>query len=195
VYLQSVIGFSPTIAGLSLMVLMMSLNSSAGLAGQVLGRVTHYKVLPMCALVVAVGAVTLLALWADRMTIVTFQVLLFLVGAGFGPLPSFCTVAIQNTVARHQLGIAVGTLSFMRNLFATMLVALLGVIVLAATSALEPGGAGAFGGALTPAAAEAAHAFQRVFFVAAACLAIAFVAIALVEEKPLRAGTVEEGVK
>ncbi len=46
-YLQSVIGFSPTTAGLSLMVLMMSLNTSAGLCGQVLGRVTHYKILPM----------------------------------------------------------------------------------------------------------------------------------------------------
>src|SRR5262245_16789328 len=77
IYLQSVIGLSPTSAGLSLMVLMVSLNSSAGLAGQVLGRVTHYKVLPMCALVVAVGAVTLLALWADRMTILTFELLLF----------------------------------------------------------------------------------------------------------------------
>src|SRR5262245_399243 len=169
IYLQSVIGLSPTSAGLSLMVLMVSLNSSAGLAGQVLGRVTHYKVLPMCALVVAVGAVTLLALWADRMTILTFELLLFLIGAGFGPLPSLCTVAIQNTVARHQLGIAVGTMSFMRNLFATMLVALLGVIVLAVTSSLEPGGGGQFGGELTPAAAEAARAFQRVFFVVAVC--------------------------
>jgi EmrB/QacA subfamily drug resistance transporter len=193
IYLQSVIGLSPTSAGLSLMVLMVSLNSSAGLAGQVLGRVTHYKLLPMCMLVIALGAVTLLALWADRMTLLSFEVLLFLIGAGFGPLPSLCTVAIQNAVARHQLGIAVGTMSFMRNLFTTMLVALLGVIVLAVTSSLEPGGAGEFGGALSPAAAEAAEAFRRVFFVVAACLAIAFVAIVLVEEKPLKTGLVEEG--
>src|SRR5215813_6357326 len=91
IYLQSVIGLSPTNAGLALMVLMASLNSSAGLCGQVLGRVTHYKVLPMTMLVVAFGAVVLLALWADRMTIVSFEVLLFLIGVGFGPLPSLCT--------------------------------------------------------------------------------------------------------
>ena len=36
-YLQTVIGLSPTSAGLSLMVLMMSLNSAAGLGGQALG--------------------------------------------------------------------------------------------------------------------------------------------------------------
>lgn len=192
-YLQSVIGLSPTNAGLSLMVLMVSLNSSAGLGGQVLGRVEHYKILPMVMLVIAFMAVATLALWADRMTIVSFEVLLFLIGAGFGPLPSLCTVTMQNTVARHQLGIAIGTLSFMRNLFATMLIALLGVIVLAVTTSFAPSGTGEFGQILPPAAAEAAQAFRRVFFVVAACLAIAFVATALIEEKPLRAGAAEEG--
>ena len=192
IYLQSVIGFSATSAGLSLMVLMMSLNSSAGLCGQVLGRVTHYKILPMVMLVIAFAAVVLLALWADRMTLLSFQVLLFLIGAGFGPVPSLCMVALQNAVARHQLGIAVGTLSFARNLFATMLVALLGVIVLAVTASLAPGGAGEFGGALPPAAAEAAHAFRRVFIVVAGCFAVAFAALILIEEKPLRSGEVRE---
>ena len=47
IYLQSVMGLSPTSAGLSLMVFMVAMNTSAGLAGQVLGRVRHYKLLPM----------------------------------------------------------------------------------------------------------------------------------------------------
>ena len=55
IYLQSVVGLSPTDAGLSLIVLMVSLNTSAGIGGQVLGRVKHYKVLPMVGLVVAIG--------------------------------------------------------------------------------------------------------------------------------------------
>jgi MFS family permease len=190
-YLQSVIGLSATNAGLSLMVFMMSLNATAGLAGQLLGRVTHYKILPMCTLVIGIVSVTLLGLWADRMSIVTFEVLLFFLGVGFGPVPSLCTVAMQNRVVQHQLGIAIGTMSFSRNLFTTMLVALLGVIVLAATSAIEPGGAGQFGDALPPGAAAAAQAFSRVFFTVAACLAIAFVALVLMEEKPLRTGITE----
>ena len=55
-YLQNVVGLSPTNAGLSLMVLMVTLNTSAGLSGQVLGRVTHYKALPMAGLVVTIAA-------------------------------------------------------------------------------------------------------------------------------------------
>ena len=107
-------------------------------------------------------------------------------------MPSLCTVTLQNAVAHHQLGIAVATMSFARNLFTTMLVALLGVIVLAVTDSLAPGSGGAFGGALPPGAAEAAEAFRRVFFTVAGCLAIAFVALVMIEEKPLRTGLAED---
>ena len=185
-YLQSVIGLSPTQAGLSLMVLMVSLNTSAGLAGQVLGRVARYKLLPMAMLVIAVGSVAMLALWAERMTIWWFEALLFLIGAGFGPTPSLTTVAMQNAVSPHQLGIAVGSMNFSRNLFATILIALLGAIVVGATGTIEPASPGEFGGALSPAAEQAAVAFSRAFFIVAACLAISLMALARLEERPLR---------
>jgi EmrB/QacA subfamily drug resistance transporter len=193
-YLQSVIGLSPTSAGLSLMVLMVTLNTSAGLGGQILGRVKHYKRLPMAALTVAIASVLVLALWADSLTLWSFELLLFLIGLGFGPMPSMNAVVVQNSVARHQLGIAVGTMSFGRNLFATMFVALLGALVLAGTAAITPGGFGPghLGDALPPDATAAAAAFARVFYAVAACLAVSFFALLMVEEKPLQTGVVQE---
>ena len=185
-YLQSVLGFSATDAGLSLMVLMMSLNTSAGLAGQVLGRVQHYKILPICMMVIALAATTMLAVWSEHMTFVWFETLLFLIGVGFGPLPSLCQVSMQNRIVQHQLGIAIGTMSFARNLCTTMMVALLGAIVLTVTSAIAPGTGGPLGGP------EAALVFGRAFFVILACLAAAFVALVLIEERPLRTGIAEE---
>ena len=187
-YLQSVIGLSPTDAGLSLMIFMVSLNASAGLAGQVLCRVNRYKTLPMISVVVAIGSVATLAWWADRLGPLSFEVLLFLIGTGFGPLPSLTAVALQNAVERHQLGIAIGTMNFCRNLFATMLVAALGALVLTGTSSLDQGGLGPgrLGGALSPDAANAAAAFSRVFLAVAASLLIAFVALVRIEERPLR---------
>src|SRR5216684_2291534 len=98
IYLQGVMGLSPTSAGLSLVLFMVAMNTSAGLAGQVLGRVRHYKLLPMIGLLVSVGAVTTLAWQADRMTPLSFALLVILIGAGFGPLPSLTTVAMQNVV-------------------------------------------------------------------------------------------------
>jgi MFS family permease len=193
-YLQSVIGLSATSAGLSLMVLMVTLNTSAGVGGQIVGRVKHYKTLPMAALTLAIASVIVLAVWADSLTWWSFELLLFLIGLGFGPMPSMNAVVVQNSVARHQLGIAVGTMSFGRNLFGTMLVALLGVLVLAGGSTITPGGPGPghLGDALSPDAAQAAAVFARVFYAVAASLAVAFVALVLIEEKPLQTNAVPE---
>src|SRR5262249_48081376 len=182
-YLQGVVGLSPTQAGLSLMALMLSLNTCAGLAGQVLGRVRHYKRLPMAALSLGIAATLIMAWQAAEMTPFWFEVTLMLIGAGFGPLPSLTAVSMQNVVARHQLGISIGTMNFSRNLFATMLIAVFGAIVLTGT-----------GESLTTAfhAANAADAFRRVFLAAAASLMVALIAIIIMEERPLQTGSERE---
>ena len=185
-YLQSVYGLSPTTAGLSLMILMATLNANAGLCGQLLGRVKHYKILPMCFFTVSIASMVLLALWADRMDAITLQVLLFFLGAGFGPMPSMATVSMQNVVERHQLGIALGMFSFMRALFTTIMVAVLGAIVLTVASSLAPGGEGGFDVPLGPAAQESARIFRTAFFTIAGCLTLSFIAMVLIEQRPLR---------
>src|SRR5262249_32447651 len=181
-YLQNVVGLSPTNAGLSLMVLMIALNVSAGFSGYMLCRMEHYKSLPIAALIVAIASITTLASSSDRLTLVSFESLLILIGIGFGPLPGLAQVAVQNSVGRHQLGISVGTMNFTRNLLATILVAAFGAIVSGTLSA--GGGAGELGGALDPAAAEA---FRRVFFSAAGPPTVALVAILPPPERPLQA--------
>ena len=176
IYLQGVMGLTPTSAGLSLVVFMVALNSSAALAGQVLGRVRHYKLLPMIGLLLSIGAVATLAWQADRMTPLWFELLVILIGIGFGPMPSLTSVALQNVVERHQLGISIGSMNFSRNLYATMLIAVFGAIVLAGSPSGQPlGGAG--------------EAYGRAFWVAAASLAAAFIALLLMEQKPLQTGT------
>ena len=179
IYLQGVMGLSPTQAGLSLMAFMIAMNTSAGLAGQVLGRVRHYKRLPMIMLAIATGAVTALGLHAGDITVPAFELLLILIGAGFGPVPSLAGVALQNVVARHQFGISIGAMNFTRNLLATMLIAVFSAMVLAGA----PGGEPPRSGLAAPAALEG---FDRVFFAAAASFSIALIALALMEEKPLQ---------
>jgi len=175
-YLQSVIGLSPTNAGLSLMVLMVTVNSSAGVAGQFYGRMTHYKLIPLCGISLAIASVLTLALTADRLSVLQFEILLALIGIGFGPVPPICSIALQNAVSPHQFGIAVGTMNFSRNLYSTMLIAVFGAIVL---TGVEAGTTAALG-------AEAAEGFRRVFFAAAASLTISLIGLILLEERPLQ---------
>jgi sugar phosphate permease len=140
--------------------------------------VRRYKLLPVLGLLVSIAAVASLAWRAGAMTTLSLELTLVLIGGGFGPLPSLTAVAMQNVVARHQLGISVGTMNVSRNLYATMLIAVFGAIVLAGAPAGQaPDGAG-----------EAAAAFGRVFLAAAASMSVALIALIAMEEKPLQTG-------
>src|ERR1700726_4020353 len=103
-YLQSTLGWSATASGLSLMILMVTLNTTAGISSQLIGRVKHYKLLPNIFMVLAIGAVRALAYSADGMTSLRFEIILFLIGVGFGPTAPLTQVALQNTVAIHHMG-------------------------------------------------------------------------------------------
>ncbi len=181
IYLQSALGWSATSSGLSLVILMVTLNISAGLSSQLIGRVRHYKFLPLCFLCVGLGAVVALALSANDMSSLKFQIILFLIGIGFGPTAPLTQVALQNTVSIHDLGAAIGTMNFTRTLMGTMLIAVFGAIVLAnAPVGAAPGTLGhAFLGSGSVAT------FQTVFLAIAGTLTISFLAVLLLEEKPL----------
>jgi len=180
-YLQSALGWSPTSAGLSLVVLMVTLNSTAGLSSQLLGRVRRYKLLPLCFLCIGVGAVVALALSAEDMTSLRFEFILLLIGIGFGPTAPLTQVALQNTVPVHDLGAALGSMNFVRTLVATIMIAIFGAIVLANAPV------GARAGTLSQSFLGGASvtAFGVVFLVIAATLAASFLSLFLLEEKPL----------
>jgi MFS family permease len=160
------------------MVIMVTLNSSAGLAGQVIGRVVHYKRLPMIGLVLAIATLLVMGWNAQTLTPWSVAGLLALLGVGFGPVPPVAMVSLQNTVEAHHLGTAVGTLSFLRNLCATMIVAIFGAIVLMGSARVLPRGVDGL--------ALPAQRFAYVFYLAAASLAVSLIALLLMEEKPLR---------
>lgn len=180
-YLQSALGWSPTDAGLSLIILMATLNMSAGLSSQLIGRVKHYKALPIGFLVVGIGAVLALAYSASAMTPEKFEIILFFVGLGFGPTAPLTQVVLQNTVATHHLGTAIGTMSFCRTLLGTIMVAIFGAVVFTGASGQAP--ADTAGHVI---AASSIRPFTVVFLGAAGSLMVAFLALLLVQEKPLQ---------
>src|SRR5215469_10626002 len=173
---NSAAGSARIAIGMSVVILMVTLNSTAGLSSQLLGRVRHYKLLPLCFLCIGVGAVVALALAAENMTALKFEIILLLIGIGFGPTAPLTQVALQNTVAVHHLGAAIGTMSFCRTLVGTIIVAIFGAIVLAGV----PGGTG-----ILSAGGTSISAFVTVFLGVAGALTVTLVALILLEEKPL----------
>ncbi len=182
-YLQSALGWSATSSGLSLMILMVTLNMSAGISSQLLGRVRRYKLLPLAFLCVGVGAVIALTWSAETMTQTKFEIILFLIGVGFGPTAPLTQVALQNTVSIHDLGAAIGAMNFARTLMGTILIAIFGAIILAAAPVGAP--AGTLSQRMV--GTTSIVTFSAVFLAIAATLAVAFLAVVLLEEKPLEA--------
>jgi EmrB/QacA subfamily drug resistance transporter len=176
IYLQNVIGMSPLMAGLSVMMLAITLNVSAGVTGTILPRLTHYKVIPIVGLLISIAALMVLAWHAQSLSLIEFEILLALIGIGFGGLPPLSSTVLQNSVPIHTFGTAVATMQFSRNLYCTMMVAAFGAIVLTGQA---NGGAAA----VTEYAAEG---FVRIFYAAAASFALALIAVVLVEAKPLQ---------
>ncbi len=106
-------------------------------------------------LVIAIATLVTMGFATKSLTAGPVEGLLAMLGLGFGPAAPLAMVALQNTVAAHHLGSAVGTLAFMRNLYATMLVSLFGAIVLAGTDLTSAPGPAA--------AAIPVEGFSRVF--------------------------------
>jgi EmrB/QacA subfamily drug resistance transporter len=176
IYLQNIVGMSPFAAGLSVIMLAIALNVSAGVTGTILPRMTHYKILPIIGLSIAIAALLVLAWRARDVSLLEFELLLAVVGLGFGGLPPLSATVLQNSVSISTFGTAVATMQFSRNLYCTMMVAAFGAIVL--TGPQEAGAAVAVD--------YSAEGFVRIFYAAAVSFAVALLTVILIEAKPLQ---------
>lgn len=175
VYLQNIVGMQPASAGLSVLMLAVVLNISAGVTGTILPTLKHYKRIPIAGLILAITGVLILAWRARDIALWEFELLLFLIGCGFGCMPPLAATALQNNVSIHTFGSAVATMQFVRNLLATMLVAIFGVLVLTGADVVGGKAVGQY----------SVDGFVRVFLAVAASFSISLAAILLLREKPL----------
>ena len=183
-YLQSVLGLSPASAGLHMMVLMVTVNSSALLGAQIAARVVHYKTFPMLMMAGCILTIAYLTWRLDQVGTWEFEILLAIIGIGFGPIAPISTVAMQNAVKLSELGTAISMMSFSRSLFASMLIAGIGAVIV---NALGSGGdARASASVLAANRDTAVFAFRIMFAITIACLSLALLAFWRMEEKPLQ---------
>ncbi len=174
-YLQAVHGLPPVAAALYMIGLMSAVNGSALVSAQIAGRITHYKYPPLVCLVLCIAASFYLAVNSRDISLTMFEVVIVLIGMGFGPVAPVSTVAMQNAVPLHQMGISISTMAFIRSLMATGMVAAYGVIVL-----------GNLGGNMFGDRAQAAANFQVIFYATAAGFILTFISLALMKEVPLQ---------
>jgi predicted MFS family arabinose efflux permease len=175
VFLQTTTGASPTEAGLILAAMTLGITVSTNVAGRSIARTGHYKRFPVVGLALMTAALVLLAALAGDPSRTTTAFGLVVFGLGFGMVGQVLIVAVQNSVDRRQLGVAMATTSFFRALGGAVGAAVFGAIFAART-----------GASAATSRVDVIHAVQTVFIVAAPIAAVALVIVLALEEVPLR---------
>ena len=185
IYFETVLGQSASGSGLTLIPFMGGVVVGSTIAGRMMSWLTHYKRLSVFGLPVAFAALLPLALVPAQLSTVAVGALLMLTGMGIGTVLPITTVSVQNAVLPYQLGTATGLTNFVRALASALIVALYGAILFGGVSgrgvSLETIAAGAGRDAAS------AH-FHWIFGAAATCLAISWLFMLMMEERPLRVG-------
>lgn len=119
-YLQIVRGNTPTEAGLQLLPMTLGIMAGSIISGQLISRTGRYKVFPVIGSAFIMIGLFLFhyvqydtPLWRTMLVMVLFGVGL---GFNFQPL----TLAVQNAVPRHQIGVATSTATFSRQIGGTI---------------------------------------------------------------------------
>jgi hypothetical protein len=111
--------------------------------------------------------------------------LLSLFALGLGTVFPISVVALQNSVARSQVGTITGAINFFRALMASFMVAAFSAILLMALGADISLGGEHRGAVSSIPVADMVTAFRYVFGAAAALLACASLCMIVMEERPL----------
>ncbi|MCY1081490.1 MDR family MFS transporter [Archangium lansingense] len=128
-FMVNVVGLSATSSGFTMTPLTLGIVTGNILSGQLVSRLGRYKVLILSAQAVAVIAFGVMAFTlrpASTQGELTLKMIF--VGLGLGPSIPLFTLAIQNAVAPHQVGVATSSATFFRQMGSTIGVALMGTV-------------------------------------------------------------------
>jgi len=184
-YFQVVHKMSTSDSGLALVPLVVMSTPGSILSGRALSQLRHYKRVPVVALGGAIAAIAVIAWWPAAPLWLVLGAL-SIVSLGCGASYPVSTVCVQNAVALHQVGTATGVMNFFRALTSALAVAVLGAIVLAGFGVTPERGRGADLLIAAAAGTDLSHVFGWLFAAAGGFLAIALVALIVMEERPLR---------
>ncbi len=181
-FLQTTTGATPTQAGLLLIPMMVGITLSTNAAGRLIQRTGRYKIFPVVGLVMVSAALITLAAVVEHPSRVTTGAALLLFGLGFGMVGQVLITAVQNSVDRRELGLAMAVTGFFRALGGAV-----GAAVLGAVFAARVGQAGSGTLALAHAGrSEVIVGVHTVFILTTPAALIALLTVLALKEVPLR---------
>jgi EmrB/QacA subfamily drug resistance transporter len=129
IYLQLVDGVSPALSGVLLLPLMAGMLVTSIGSGQLVSRIGRYKVFPVVGTALMTLGMWLLSHLGPHTSHLTAAGYMVVFGLGMGMVMQLLVLAVQNSVARDDLGASTSAISFFRNIGAAFGTALFGTIL------------------------------------------------------------------
>lgn len=128
-FVQGVSGSSATNSGLVLMPMMISSVISSALAGQLISRWSHYRIIAVSGAMVMTLGMALLALIDVNTSNAQVTINIALVGAGLGVTFPLFTIVVQNAFPYGLMGLVTASVQFFRSVGGSLGVAIMGSIL------------------------------------------------------------------
>ncbi len=113
-YMQLVLNATPTQSGLWLLPLMVGLMSASISSGILTGKTGHYKIFPVIGTALMAGASLMLLTVTVDTAYWNLALFLFMLGCGLGLNMQTMMMAVQNSVAARDIGVATSSATFFR---------------------------------------------------------------------------------
>lgn len=128
-YLQAVMGMSPTESGLGLLPMIVGLFTASIGSGQLVTRTGKYKIYPVAGSALMVVALLLLSLLEVDTPYWQLGCYAFVFGFGLGLTMQTIVVAVQNAVPFRDMGTATSSTTFFRSLGGAIGAAIFGAVL------------------------------------------------------------------
>ena len=128
-YLQGVMGMSPTKSGLAMLPVVIGLFTSSIGSGRLITKTGRYKIYPVSGAVLILVALVFLSRLSVDMPYWQFAAYSLVFGLGLGMTMQTVVVAVQNAVDRRDMGTATSSTTFFRSLGGAVGAAVFGAVL------------------------------------------------------------------
>ncbi|MDR7086133.1 EmrB/QacA subfamily drug resistance transporter [Aeromicrobium panaciterrae] len=128
-YLQIVMGMSPTKSGLGMVPMVAGMFSASIPTGNYVSKTGHYRFFPIASTIFVAGALLLLSTLDADSSYLNVGIGMFALGFGLGLTMQLLTLIVQNSVDVRHMGVATSTVTFFRNLGGAFGTAVFGAVL------------------------------------------------------------------
>lgn len=189
-YMQSVRGTSPTMAGLRLIPIVAGLLLTSVTSGRVVSRTGRYKTFVIAGTAIVAFSIGWMATISVNTSAWTLAAMMFVAGCGMGLFMQLLTVVVQNSVPPNEMGVGTAAVTFFRSLGGAIGSAVLGAVLVLEERDRLPHYSHVYGAGTHPASAHAfTYGMDRVFLYVTPLAVLAFLLSLGMREVRLRSGS------